>query len=81
MFTKSGSIQTYKEQRLLLIPIIAFIPIAGWLADVWCTAIFCLSGIIIIIDVNIERVYPTVTGITSTACSCVRCDMELVHAQ
>ena len=37
MFTKSGGIQInpyYKDQRFLLIPIIAFTPIAGSLADV-----------------------------------------------
>ncbi len=37
MFTKSSVVINtyyYKDQRYLLIPIIGFIPIAGWLADI-----------------------------------------------
>ncbi len=81
LFTKSGGIQIYpyKDPRFLLIPIIAFIPIAGWLADVrygnfkvfkFGALILFVSTVltcICLIIMNMVRVHPTVTGITSTA--------------
>ncbi len=80
LFTKSGGIQiyTYKDPRFLLIPIIAFIPIAGWLADVryghfkvfkFGALLFFVSTVLtcICLIMSIETVHPTVTRITSTA--------------
>ncbi len=75
MFTKPGGIQIplhYKDQTLLLKPMIAFVPIAGWLADVQygnfkvfrfgvlllfvSTVLTCICQII-----KEEGVHPTVT--------------------
>ncbi len=81
MFTKSVSITSYphyNDQRLLLLPIIAFVPIAGWLADVrygnfkvfkFGALLMFVSTVLICICLimSIERVHPTVTLITSTA--------------
>ncbi len=85
LFTKSVSItisiQTYphyKEPRLFLIPIIAFIPIAGWLADVRYGnfKVFKFGALLIFVStvltciyliMNVVRVHPTVTVITSIA--------------
>ncbi len=79
MFTKSGAITSYphyNDQRLLLLPIIAFVPIAGWLADVrygnfkvfrFGALTFFVSTVLTCICqiMSIEKVHPTVTGITS----------------
>ena len=81
MFTKSGGIQTYihyKDQRFLLLPIIAFIPIAGSLADVrygnfkvfkFGALLFFVSTVLTCICVIIKdkRVHPTVTMVAITA--------------
>ncbi len=81
MFTKSGTIISYphyKDQRFLLIPIFAFIPIAGWLADVrygnfkmfkFGALLFFVSAILacICLIMNVEKAYLTVTGIAITA--------------
>ncbi len=80
LFSKSGGIQIYpyKDPRFLLIPIIAFIPIAGWLADVrygnfkvfkFGALIFFVSAVLtcICVIMSIETVHPTVTRITSIA--------------
>ncbi len=81
LFTKSGGIQTYphyKDPRFLLIPIIAFIPIAGWLADVWYGnfKVFKFGALLMFVStvltctyliMNVVRVHPTVTVITSIA--------------
>ncbi len=80
MFTKSGAIISYphyKDQTFLLIPMIAFIPIAGWLADVRygnfkvfrfgvlllfvSTVLTCICQII-----KEEGVHPTVTMVAIT---------------
>ena len=81
IFTKSGTIISYphyKDQRFLLIPIIAIIPIAGWLADVrygnfkvfrfGAVLLFVstiMTGICLIIKE--EGVHPTVTMVAITA--------------
>ena len=81
MFTKSGGIQTYlhyKDQRFLLLPIIAFIPIAGSLADVrygnfkvfkFGALLLFVSTVLTYICVIIKdkRVLPTVTMVAITA--------------
>ncbi len=81
IFIKSVSITSYphiNDQRLLLLPIIAFIPIAGWLADVrygnfkvfkFGALLFFVSTVLtcICLIMSIEAVHPTVIGITSTA--------------
>ncbi len=80
LFIESGGIQTYpeyKDPRFLLIPIIAFIPIAGWLADVrygnfkvfkFGALLFFVSAVLTCICLIMYlRVHPTVIGITSTA--------------
>ncbi len=81
MFTKSGGIQTYlhyKDQRFLLLPIIAFIPIAGSLADVrygnfkvfkFGALLLFVSTVLTCICVIIKdkRVHPTVTMVAITA--------------
>ncbi len=78
---KSGGKQTYpyyKDLRFLMIPSFAFIPIAGWLADVrygnfkvfkFGALLFFVSTVLtcICLIMSIETVYPTVTGITSIA--------------
>ncbi len=72
VFSKSGGIQTYPHyinQRFLLLPIVAFIPIAGWLADVRYgnfkmfklgALLFFVSSVLTCIRLimNIEKVHP-----------------------
>ena len=81
MFTKSVGIQTYlhyKDQRFLLLPIIAFIPIAGSLADVrygnfkvfkFGALLLFVSTVLTCICVIIKdkRVHSTVTMVAITA--------------
>ena len=81
MFTKSGGIQTYlhyKDQRLLQLPIIAFTPIAGSLADVrygnfkvfrFGALLFFISAVMTCIGVIIkdEGVDSTLTMVATTA--------------
>ncbi len=81
MFTKSGGIKTYphyNNQRLLLIPIIAFIPIAGCLADVrygnfkvfkFGALLLFVSAVLtsICLIMNIENVRPTENTVALTA--------------
>ena len=81
MFNKSGGIPTYlqyKDQRFLLLPIIAFIPIAGSLADVrygnfkvfkFGALLLFVSAVLTCICVIIKdkRVHPTVTMVAITA--------------
>ncbi len=81
LLTDTGPINIYshyKDPRLFLIPIFAFIPIAGWLADVrygnfkvfkFGALLFFVSAVLACICqiMSIEKVHPTVTGITSTA--------------
>ena len=81
VLTKSGSIQTYphsKDQIFLLLPMIAFIPISGWLADVWYGnfKVFRFGAVLLFVSavltcicliIKEEGVYPTVIRITSTA--------------
>ncbi len=80
MFTKSGGIPTYlhyKDERFLLLPIIAFIPIAGSLADVrygnfkvfkFGALLLLVSAVLTCICVIIKdkRVHPTVTMVAIT---------------
>ncbi len=81
MFTKSWGINTsfnYKEQRFLLIPIIACTPIAGWLADIrygnfkvfrFGALLFFVSTVLtcIFMIIKEEGVHPTVTRVAITA--------------
>ena len=81
MLIKSGGIQTdlyYKDQRSLLLPIIAFIPIAGSLADVrygnfkvfkFGALLLFVSTVLTCICVIMKdkRVHPTVTMVAITA--------------
>ena len=81
MFIKSGSIQIYphyNDQRFLLIPIIAFIPIAGWLADVVYGnfKVFRFGALLLFVStvltsicliIKEEGVHPTVTRVIITA--------------
>ncbi len=81
LFIKSMSITSYphiNDQRLLLLPIIAFVPIEGWLADVWYGnfKVFKFGALLLFVSavltcicliMSIEAVHPTVTGITSIA--------------
>ncbi len=80
ILTISGEINIsfhFSDQRLLLFPIIVFIPIAGWLADVrygnfkvfrFGALLFFVSTVLTCICqiIKEEGVHPTVTGITST---------------
>ena len=80
MFTKSWGINTsfnYKEQRFLLIPIIACTPIAGWLADIrygnfkvfrFGALLFFVSTVLTCICLIIEEegVHPTLTRVAIT---------------
>ena len=75
--TKSGYLH-YTDQRLFLLPIIAFTPIAGWLADVrygnfkvfkFGALLFFFSAVMTCISMIIkgEGVHPTVTLVATTA--------------
>ena len=81
MFTKPGVIQFYsshKDPRLLLIPVIAFVPIYGWLADVrygnfkvfrFGASLFFVSTVLtsVCLIIKEEGVNPTVTMVAITA--------------
>ncbi len=82
LFTKSSGVITsyshYKDERFLLLPIIAFIPIAGWLADVRYGnfKVFKFGALLIFVStvltcicliIKEEGVHPTVSSIAITA--------------
>ena len=81
MLNNSWRITTYsqyKYQTLLLIPMIAFIPIAGWLADVrygkfkvfrFGALLFFVSTVLncICLIIKEEGIHPTVTMVATTA--------------